>query len=192
MKRRAESARIVTKKIGIAFRHEQQHQRPTSGNCENFINFENVIPTEVVPKSKNSRPSTAFTSDRYQYRQELIKNNIISSKLDTHILGAHSSEDKLERGMTVKGENPKKKTFEDILREAQERVLRDAEQQVDGVKQAFAKNKISVAANRIAKSITHYDREIEDWQGGVITGMGMIKNPFIKVAKKKKKKKTKK
>lgn len=44
--------------------------------------------------------------------------------------------------------------------------------------------------NRIAKSITHDEREIGEWEGP-ISGITLIKNPFIKVAKKKKKKKKK-
>ena len=46
-------------------------------------------------------------------------------------------------------------------------------------------------ANKIAKSITFEERELPGEWGGIVTGMGMVKNPFIKVAKKKKKKKKK-
>lgn len=62
-----------------------------------------------------------------------------------------------------------------------------------GVKEFFAKNKISIGANRIARSITYNDKELPEGDRftGLITGMTMLKNPFIKVAKKKKKKKKK-
>lgn len=89
-----------------------------------------------------------------------------------------------------RGENPKKKTFEEILKEAEERVVRESEGEIEGVKEAFSKNKISFGVNRIAKSITYEEREISEWEGAV-SGMTMLKNPFIKVAKKKKKKKRK-
>jgi hypothetical protein len=61
-----------------------------------------------------------------------------------------------------------------------------------GVKEAFAKNKISIGANKIAKSISYQGKEPEDEPfGGLISGMTLLKNPFIKAAKKKKKKKKK-
>ena len=49
-----------------------------------------------------------------------------------------------------------------------------------------------LGANKIYKSLTHHEPETYDGDFvGIITGQGMIKNPFIKVAKKKKKKKKK-
>lgn len=50
-----------------------------------------------------------------------------------------------------------------------------------------------MGANRIARSITYNEKELPEGDPfiGQITGMAMLKNPFIKVAKKKKKKKKK-
>ena len=59
------------------------------------------------------------------------------------------------------------------------------------MKATFAKEKIGLGLNRIARSITYNERELPGEWGGIVTGLGMIKNPFIKVAKKKKKKKKK-
>ena len=55
----------------------------------------------------------------------------------------------------------------------------------------MAKIGVGMPANKIAKSITFEERELPGEWGGIVTGMGMVKNPFIKVAKKKKKKKKK-
>jgi len=61
------------------------------------------------------------------------------------------------------------------------------------VKEVLAKNKVGIGANRIARSITYNEKELPSEPFiGHITGMAMIKNPFIKPAKKKKKKKSKK
>lgn len=53
-------------------------------------------------------------------------------------------------------------------------------------------HKVTLGANRIAKSLTYHEHEIyegEPLQG--ISGKSMLNNPFFKVAKKKKKKKKK-
>lgn len=49
-----------------------------------------------------------------------------------------------------------------------------------------------LGGNKIFKSLSHHQPEVLDGEFmGLVTGQGMIKNPFIKVAKKKKKKKKK-
>jgi hypothetical protein len=40
--------------------------------------------------------------------------------------------------------------------------MREAEEEVLEVKETFAKNKISIGANRIAKSISYYDKELPE------------------------------
>jgi hypothetical protein len=106
MKRRAESARIVTKKIGIAFKP----QETPSSNLENVISFENVAPAEVG--SKDTRPSTAYNSDRRKYREELIQNAFLSGKLKGHVGGYAENLSKREtNNLAVVGVKPKKKTF---------------------------------------------------------------------------------
>ena len=89
------------------------------------------------------------------------------------------------------GLKPKRRGFEDILKEAEERVIREADEEVRGVKESLAKGGVGVGANRIARSITFEERELPGEWAGVVTGLGMVKNPFIKAAKKKKKKKKK-
>lgn len=93
--------------------------------------------------------------------------------------------------MTAVGVKPKQKRFQDILKEAEERVIFEAEDEVSGIKNSLAKIGVGMPANKIAKSITFEERELPGEWGGIVTGMGMVKNPFIKVAKKKKKKKKK-
>ena len=61
MKRRAESARIVTKKIGVSMR-----KQVITADLENVISFENIAPVEVALKP--TRPTTAFTSDKSKMR----------------------------------------------------------------------------------------------------------------------------
>lgn len=74
--------------------------------------------------NKGSRPASAFTSDRIRVREELIKNSFLTGKLSSHI-GPYGDASKREKGTLVAiGEKPKKKTFEEILREAEEKVVR--------------------------------------------------------------------
>lgn len=141
-------------------------------------------------------------------REETIKNAFIMGKLDCHKIkkeDGNALEIQKNQGermggqarLVVWGEKPKRKTFEQILREAEMRVHQQAEDEVNDIKETLSKGKINVCANRIAKSITHQVRGgatveggNEQW-GGVVTGICMMKNPFIKVVKKKKKKKKK-
>ena len=122
MKRRAQSARVVGKKIGISVK---KPELPTLGS-ENLVNFENVKPVEVNSK----RPLTAFTSDRKKQRDDLIKNAFLTGKLSCHLKpSAEDVKGKAEKGvLPVYGEKPKRKNFEEILREAEERVVREAEE----------------------------------------------------------------
>lgn len=62
MRRRSQSARIVTKKIGIGFKKTEK----TPFLTENIVNFQNVTPVEV--NGKGSRPSTAFRADNPKNR----------------------------------------------------------------------------------------------------------------------------
>lgn len=139
---------------------------------------------------KEARPATAFLSDRSKEREHVIKNSLLNGQIKAHNAITQQEGVFNEVSLVRRGENPKKKTFEEILKEAEERVVRESEGEIEGVKEAFSKNKISFGVNRIAKSITYEEREISEWEGAV-SGMTMLKNPFIKVAKKKKKKKRK-
>lgn len=60
------------------------------------------------------------------------------------------------------------------------------------MKEVLTVNKVVLGGNKIFKSLSHHQPEVLDGEFlGLVTGQGMIKNPFIKVAKKKKKKKKK-
>ena len=88
---------------------------------ENVVDFQNIKPAEVA---KGSRPVSAFTSDRMRMRDELIKNQLITGKLSGHIKPYTNDAVKRESSMTAVGVKPKRKCFEDILREAEERVVK--------------------------------------------------------------------
>ena len=63
MRRRAQSARIVTKKMGIGFKKAEE----TPYLTENIVNFQNVTPVEV--NAKGQRPHTAFRADNPKNRE---------------------------------------------------------------------------------------------------------------------------
>ena len=52
---------------------------------------------------------------------------------------------------------PKKKTFEEILREAEEKVQIDAQDEIADIKEKLTVNKITLGANKIAKSLTYHE-----------------------------------
>jgi hypothetical protein len=64
--------------------------------------------------------------------------------------------------ITSLAERPKKKTFEEILREADERVKEDEMNEILNVKEKFAKSKVPFEANRIAKSVTYHSMGAEE------------------------------
>lgn len=69
---------------------------------------------------------------------------------------------------------------------------REAYEEVLVVKEALAKGKVGVGLSRIQRGMTYDERELPGQWAGLVTGMGMANNPFMKAGKKKKKKKKKK
>ena len=193
LKRRAESARMVTKKVGVPVQLKKQEDK----GMENVVSFENVQPGTV--NTKGWRPASAFVASNPARRDALIKKAFIAGGIEEHrgdieapttVQSIPSQFNVVGTSLATQAPKPKKKTFEDIMREAEERVMREAEDEVMAVKETFARNKISIGANKVMKSITYGGKELEgeQFEGG-ITGLDMPHNPFFKVAKKKKKKK---
>lgn len=84
--------------------------------------------------TKGSRPQTAFISTNPKNREELIKNAFISGKISSHVkkyepgttLSIPSEFNIVGASLGAHADPPKKKTFEQILREAEEKVIRES------------------------------------------------------------------
>jgi hypothetical protein len=157
-RRRAESARMMTKNIGTQFeRYSKKLEINFRGS--KVIHFTQAPMT--ITKS-NTRALPAFRAQSSRAHNEGMQAAILTGRLNDHVSIVQEESTQLLMKPTNDrvcsfADKPKKKTFEEILKEAEQRANIDTHEEIEGIKEALIFNKVSLGGNKIYKSLSQYE-----------------------------------